>query len=58
MTTIKNNSGSKLVRITTDATNSVRAAYCQVYQNEEQVLQFKTFASVKTAEKWANKILN
>lgn len=58
MTTITNTTGSKLVRITTDGTGSVRAMYIQTYNNKEQVLQAKSFASVKNAEKWANKLLN
>jgi hypothetical protein len=58
MTTLKNTTGSKAVNITTDATGTVRAMYVQMYNNEQQVLQAKTFANTKNAEKWANKILN
>lgn len=58
MTTLKNTTGSKEVRISTDATGSVRAMYCDLYNGEAQVLQAKSFASVKNAEKWAIKILN
>ena len=57
MTTLKNTTGSKAVNISTDANGYVRAAYVQIYQGEEHVLDFKTFASIKNAEKWANKIL-
>jgi hypothetical protein len=57
MTTIKNETGSKAVNISTDATGNVRAMYVQIYQGEQQFLQAKTFASIKNAEKWANKIL-
>ena len=57
MTTIKNTTGSKAVNITTDATGNVRAMYVQIYNGEEQVLQVKTFSSIKNAEKWANKVL-
>jgi|688.fasta_scaffold374146_3 hypothetical protein len=57
MTLIKNNTGSKAVRISTDSTGCIRAAYVQIYNGEEQVLDFKTFATIKNAEKWANKIL-
>jgi hypothetical protein len=32
--------------------------YVQIYNGEQQVLQAKTFTTVKNAEKWANKILN
>lgn len=58
MTTIFNQSQSKAVNITTDATSNVRAMYVQIYNGEQQVLQSKTFASIRNAEKWANKILN
>jgi hypothetical protein len=58
MTTVTNTTGSKAVNITTDAQGIVRAMYVQVYNGEQQVLQSKEFASVKNAEKWANKILN
>jgi hypothetical protein len=58
MTTLKNTTGTKAVRITTDSTNSVRAAYFQIYNGSEQVLEFKTFATIKNAERWASKKLN
>lgn len=58
MTTLKNTTGSKAVNITTDGTGNVRAMYVQVYNGEQQVLQSKTFATTKNAEKWAKKILN
>ena len=58
MTTIKNSTGSKAVNISTDSTGNVRAMFVQIYQGHEQVLQSKTFASIKSAEKWANSILN
>jgi hypothetical protein len=58
MTTLKNTTGSKAVNITTDAIGKVRAMYVQIYNGEQQVLQSKTFATEKNAEKWANKILN
>lgn len=57
MTTIKNTTGSKAVNITTDATGNVRAMYVQLYNDEQQVLQAKSFSSIKNAEKWANKVL-
>ena len=37
-------------------TGNVRAMYVQIYSGEQQVLQAKTFTTVKNAEKWANKI--
>jgi len=58
MTTITNNTGTKAVNITVDATKNVRAMYVQIYNGAQQVLQTKTFSSVKNAEKWASKILN
>jgi len=58
MTTLKNTTGSKAVNIITDATGNVRAMYVQIYNGEEQVLEAKTFANLKNAEKWATKILN
>jgi hypothetical protein len=58
MTTLKNTTGSKAVNISTDATGNARAMYVQIYNGEQQVLQAKTFTTVKNAEKWANKILN
>ena len=57
MTTIKNTTGSKAVNITTDASGQVIAMYVQIYQGHEQVLQSKTFASEKNAQKWASKII-
>jgi hypothetical protein len=57
MTTLKNTTGSKEVKIMTDGTGAVRAMYCQIYQGDAQLLEFKTFASVKNAEKWGNKML-
>lgn len=58
MRTIFNTTKSKAVNISTDATGNTRAMYIQIYMNEQQVLQSKTFSTEKRAEKWANKILN
>ena len=58
MTIFTNQTGSKKVKITTDATGSVRAMFIQVYNNEEQVLQAKSFSNIANAEKWSKKILN
>jgi hypothetical protein len=58
MTTIKNITGNKAVNISTDASGNTRAMYVQIYNGDQQVLQAKTFSTVKNAEKWANKILN
>ena len=57
MTTLQNTTGSKAVNITTDATGNVRAMYVQNYNGQQQVLQSKTFATIKNAEKWAKKTL-
>ncbi len=58
MTTITNTTGSKAVNITTDATGNVRAMYVQNYNGSQQVLQSKTFTTVKNATTWAKRILN
>ena len=54
---IKNSTGSKAVRISKNQSGYI-AMYYQIYNGHEQVLQSKTFASMKNAEKWANKTLN
>ena len=58
MKTISNTTGSKKVNISTDVTGIVRAFYVQVYNGQEQVLDSKSYKSLKMAEKWANKQLN
>ena len=58
MTTIKNNTGTKAVNISTDATGTVNAMYVQIYKGQEQVLQSKSYRTMNAAIKWANKILN
>jgi YbbR domain-containing protein len=58
MTTLTNTTGSKEVQIRRNGEKSVIAMYCQVYQGESQVLQSKSFANVKNAEKWAKQVLN
>ena len=58
MATFKNTTGSKAVNISIDGTGNVRAMHVQIYNGEQQVLQAKTFTTVKNAEKWAKKILN
>ena len=57
MITITNTTKTKAVNITANPETMVRAMYVQIYNGEQQVLQAKTFASIKSAEKWANKIL-
>ncbi len=58
MITLKSTTGRKAVNISTDATGNVRAMYVQINNGEEQVLQAKSFANTKNAEKWAKQILN
>lgn len=58
MTTLTNTTGSKEVQIRSNGEKSFIAMYCQVYQGESQVLQSKSFANVKNAEKWAKQVLN
>lgn len=57
MTTIKNETGTKAVNIKSNGMGSFIALYVQIYNNEEQVLETKTYKSVKSCEKWANKML-
>ena len=52
MTTLSNTTGTKAVNISTDGTGTVRAMFVQVYNGQEQVLEAKSFSSVKRAEKW------
>jgi hypothetical protein len=60
MITLTNTKGTKEVVITKDGAGTIHAMYCLIRPGEwcSQVLQAKVFASVKNAEKWANKILN
>ncbi len=60
MTTIKNATGSKAVNISERndlGYVSVFAQYVQIYNGVEEVLESKSFSSVKNAEKWAAKKL-
>ena len=58
MISITNLTGSKAVNISTDSTGKIRAVYVQVYNGDQQVIEFKTFSTKGRAEKWANSILN
>jgi len=58
MTTLRNATGTKAVNISTDSTGMVRAMYVQIYNGQEQVLDSKSYKSLKMAEKWAKKKLN
>ena len=51
--TFSNETGSKKVNLIKDATGNIRAMYVQVYKGEEQVLDSKSYKSLKMAEKWA-----
>ena len=57
MTTIKNNTGTKAVNISTDATGTINAMYVQIYKGQEQVLQSKSYRTMNAAIKWANKMI-
>ena len=57
MTTIKNETGAKAVNIKSNGMGSFIALYVQIYNNEEQVLETKTYKNIKSCEKWANKML-
>lgn len=58
MTTLFNKTKTKKVKITKDSTGNFRAIYVQVYNNEEQVLEFKNYTSEKLAINWGVKKLN
>ena len=58
MTTLRNTTGTKAVNILTDGTGIIRATYVQVYNGKEQVLDTKSYRSLKMAEKWGKKMLN
>jgi hypothetical protein len=58
MTTLRNTSGSKAVKIVNQSPMYFIAFYVLIYNGEEDVIQTKTFTTLKGASKWANKILN
>jgi hypothetical protein len=58
MSTLSNTTGSKKVKIIKDASGIIRACFVQVYKNEEDLIELKSFANEKNAEKWAKKKLN
>jgi len=58
MTILKNTTGTKAVKITKDTTGTIRAMYIQIYNGAEQVLESKSYSTIKKAQKWATKILN
>lgn len=60
VTTFKSASGKKAVNISTDNghdTPIYRAMYVQINNGDEQVLNSKSFKTMKGAEKWAKKEL-
>jgi len=57
MTTLKNTTGTKEVRITNQY-GTFLCFYGQNYKGEFQVLDNKDYKSFKMAEKWAKKQLN
>lgn len=58
MTTLKNTTGSKAVKIVNQSPMVFIAFYILIYNGEEDVIQTKTFTTLKGASRWANKILN
>jgi hypothetical protein len=58
MKTLTNTTGSKAVNISNTAPMQFIAMYVQIYNGEQDVLQTKTFTTLKGATKWANTKLN
>ena len=58
MITLRNTTGTKAVNISIDGTGMARAMLVQIYDGQEQVLDSKSYKSLKTAERWAKKQLN
>lgn len=57
MTKLTNTRGTKAVNISTDGTGTVRAMYVQIYDGQDQVLESKSYSTIKRAEKWAKEKL-
>ena len=57
MTTIKNTTGSKAVKVSKNIDRFI-AMYVQIYNGTEQVLESKSFATEKRALTWANLQIN
>lgn len=57
MTTLKNTTGSKIAKITKNCSSYI-AMFIQVYNNQEQVLESKSFSSENRAINWGLKKLN
>lgn len=58
MITFINETGTKKVKIITDATGTIMAMFIQIYNFKEQVLETKIYKSIKFAKKWAMKKLS
>jgi hypothetical protein len=58
MTTLTNTTKTKAVKISNSAPQVFNAVYVQIYNNEEDVVQLKTFKTMQGATKWAKTILN
>ena len=58
MTTLSNTTGSKKVNISYNDFNGYRCSFVQVYNNEESIIEAKSFTTEKKALTWANKKLN
>ena len=58
MKTITNLTGSKSVNITNPSPQTFYAIHVQIYNGEQDVIQAKSFKTLKGATKWANQILN
>jgi hypothetical protein len=56
--TIFNQTKSKAVYIRTENSGQVRASFVQIYNGEQSLIQMKSFVSIQSATKWANKIIN
>ena len=57
MIVIENTTGSKKVKITTDATGLVNAVYVQVYKGVEQVMLANQYTTIKSAVKFAELVI-
>jgi uncharacterized protein YpmB len=58
MTIKYNETKTKAVKLVTEFTGIVRAIHVQIYNGEESVIEFKSYNSMKSAEKYAQKVLN
>jgi len=54
MKKIKNSTGTKAVNIIKDATGTYRCMFVQIHNSLEQMLETKSYKSLKMSEEWAN----